>query len=147
MQTDLRVLTQSVQEYNQQDYYSMSLTQLQDMGKTHSIENNIIPMPNRGIAESGKGYMISCNIDRAITEDDQSYDYLCVLRIGNDYISTSTGQFVVQGYLRYVSFYIELTKMFDEIYALDNNWPGTDVNIDLYIGDTLLSQRSVVLAG
>ena len=147
MQNDLRVLTQGVLSYDQQDYYSMSLTQLQSSGKAHSIENGIVTMPSRSMAESGRGYMIACNIDRKITEEDQTYDYMCVLRIGEDALATAKGQLLVQGYLRYVSFYIELTSMFDKIYAAGNSWPGTNANIDLYIGDSLLSQCSVALAG
>lgn len=147
MQSALRVLTQSVLTYDQQDYYSMSLTQLQSSGKAHAIENGVVSMPTRSMAESGRGYMISCNIDRVTTDEDESYDYLCVLRIGDNYLATSQGQFTVQGYLRYVSFYIELTPMFDEIYSANNSWPGSTANVDLYIGNSLLSQCSVALAG
>jgi len=147
MQRDLRVLSQSILSYDQQDYYNMPLTQLQSSGKAHAIENGIIPMPSRSMEESGKGYMISCNVQRETTEDDQAYDYMCVLRIGDNALATSKGQMEVQGYLPYVSFYIGLTQLFDEIYAAGNNWPGSDANIDLYIGDSLLSQCSVSLSG
>ena len=60
-------------------------------------------------------------------------------------VAATTGQFTVQGYWRYPSFCIGLTALFDRIYEEAGEWQADTATIDLYIGDTLLSQSSVPL--
>lgn len=143
-QTVMRLFTQEVLTYEQQELLTTPLTQLQGAGKTHPIENNAIQLPSRSMSESGKGYMLSCSVDRPITQEDEQYSYLCVVRIG-DCAAASSGQFTVQGFWQYPSFCLELTSLFDKIYAENSAWPDTTADIDLYINDSLLSQTTVSL--
>ncbi len=145
-QTGLRVFTHDVLSYEQQDLLSIPLTQLQGSGKARLLENNVIPLPGGSMADSGKGYMLSCSIDRPVTEADELYDYICVVRIGSEYTAATTGQFTVPGYWRYPSLCFDLTTLFDKIYNANGKvWPGTNAVIDLYINNSLLAQSNVML--
>ena len=140
----IRVFIQEVLSYEQHDLLTIPMWQLQGAGKARQLEGGAVALPGRSLSESDKGYLLTCSVDRPTTAEDEVYDYLCVLHMG-DYVAATAGQFTVQGYLRYPSFYIGLSPLFDKIYDQAGAWEGDTANIDLYFGNTLLSQSSVPL--
>lgn len=145
-QTELRVFTHDILSFERQDLISIPITQLQGSGKARLLENSVIPLPGGSMADSGKGYMLSCSIDRPITEADELYEYICIVRIGSEYAAAITGQFTVPGYWRYPSLCFDLTDLFDKIHNANGKvWPGTNAVIDLYINNSLLAQSNVML--
>lgn len=66
-------------------------------------------------------------------EDKDSFDILCIFRVGNDYVSMlDTNQAIKTGYSTTTCF-IDLTDSLDEIFDFFGEWPANGISIDIVI--------------